>query len=307
MAVLEAIYDEGSTSRAGEVLFLNQSAVSHALKRLRDIYKDPLFTRKGHKMLPTPMTERIITRVKSGLRDIRRSIEEAHDFNPIEHRQRFHLGMRDTLEAGLFPPLMSNLTDLAPLININSRIVTPQTIEHELSIGKLDVCLDILTPVASHINHTCLCKDRLVIIGRQDHPAIQKHCSLDDFLSYRQILITVLEHEPEIMDHALAARGLKRNVVLRCQNTLSAIQVLLSSDYLSITPYSYAQLMSQYMPIKFVEVPFDLQQLEVHLYWHERHNCDPAHTWLRQQIVIAMDKISTLNTSPNAFEWIKRD
>jgi molybdenum-dependent DNA-binding transcriptional regulator ModE len=45
--VLDAIYTEGSITRAAKTLNLTQPALSHALGRLRAVFNDPLFTRQG--------------------------------------------------------------------------------------------------------------------------------------------------------------------------------------------------------------------------------------------------------------------
>jgi DNA-binding transcriptional LysR family regulator len=51
--VLEAIYREGNLTRAGRQLKLTQPAVSHALKRLRELLKDPRRRQHGsHSLQP---------------------------------------------------------------------------------------------------------------------------------------------------------------------------------------------------------------------------------------------------------------
>lgn len=52
--VFDTIYREGSLTRAARALHLTQPAVSHSLSRLRDHFDDPLFTRQGNQMVPTP-------------------------------------------------------------------------------------------------------------------------------------------------------------------------------------------------------------------------------------------------------------
>ena len=306
MSVLEAVYDEGNTSRAGDVLFLSQSAVSHALARLRDLYNDPLFVRQGHRMIPTPLTERVIARVKSGLREIRSSVDEAHSFNPATHQQEFHLGMRDALETALLSSLMARLRKQAPLIHVFNRHISPHDFEEQMNLGKIDLCLDLLKPVSQQLHHTLLFKETLVLVAREGHPTLQKECTLEDFLQHHQVLVTPLEHEPEWVDRALATRGLRRNVVLRCQSYSSALQVLLNSDYLSIMPRAYVQLQAQYFPIKYIDVPFEVPKLELHLYWHHRHDSDPVNKWLRQQIVMSLSDIPSIRPKATALELVNR-
>jgi len=45
LRIFEILYDERHATRAAARLFLTQSAVSHALARLRVVLNDPLFIR----------------------------------------------------------------------------------------------------------------------------------------------------------------------------------------------------------------------------------------------------------------------
>ena len=58
LVVFEAIYTQGSLTRAAQQLHLTQPAVSHALARLRVLFGDALFERHGRAMLPTPLAQK---------------------------------------------------------------------------------------------------------------------------------------------------------------------------------------------------------------------------------------------------------
>ena len=51
--ILNAIYTEGSLTKAAEVVGITQPAVSNALARLREKFNDDLFVRTGSGMVPT--------------------------------------------------------------------------------------------------------------------------------------------------------------------------------------------------------------------------------------------------------------
>ena len=61
--ILNAIYTEGSLTKAAEVVGITQPAVSNALSRLRERFDDDLFIRTGTGMVPTQKTENIISAV----------------------------------------------------------------------------------------------------------------------------------------------------------------------------------------------------------------------------------------------------
>lgn len=56
LAVLDAMLRERNVTKAAQGLGMTQSAMSHALGRLRRFFDDPLFVRHGMAMLPTPKT-----------------------------------------------------------------------------------------------------------------------------------------------------------------------------------------------------------------------------------------------------------
>ena len=58
--IMNAIYTEGSLTKAAEVVGITQPAVSNALARLRERFNDDLFVRTGTGMVPTHKTEHMI-------------------------------------------------------------------------------------------------------------------------------------------------------------------------------------------------------------------------------------------------------
>src|SRR6266851_1627370 len=67
LRVFEALIEERSATRAGSRLGLTQSAISHALNRLRYVMKDELFVRGPDGMQPTERAAEIAPRLRQGL------------------------------------------------------------------------------------------------------------------------------------------------------------------------------------------------------------------------------------------------
>ena len=64
LVVFNAIYEEKNLTRAGQRLRLTQPAISHSLNRLRSAFNNQLFVRHGHQMVPTPLAEKLTSRVQ---------------------------------------------------------------------------------------------------------------------------------------------------------------------------------------------------------------------------------------------------
>src|SRR5882672_1496076 len=88
LRVFDALMEERSVTRAGARLGLTQSAVSHALGRLRHLLKDELFERAHDGMLPTPRAVEIGPRLREGLYQLQLALAPA-EFVAAETERRF--------------------------------------------------------------------------------------------------------------------------------------------------------------------------------------------------------------------------
>src|SRR5690349_24552218 len=88
LRVFEALMEEGSATRAGARLGLTQSAISHALNRLRYVLKDELFVRSPDGMQPTDRAAEIAPRLRQGLMQLQLALAPI-EFAPERSDRRF--------------------------------------------------------------------------------------------------------------------------------------------------------------------------------------------------------------------------
>lgn len=74
LKVFEALHEESSASRAALRLGVTQSAVSAALRRLREVYGDQLFVRTGRGLAPTLKANQLKPVVSDALNKCRQSL-----------------------------------------------------------------------------------------------------------------------------------------------------------------------------------------------------------------------------------------
>ena len=87
LRIFDILYDERNVTRAAARLFLTQSAVSHALARLREVLGDPLFVRIPSGLLPTERAHQLAPRLRVALAEIR-SVVATPIFDPAKTIQR---------------------------------------------------------------------------------------------------------------------------------------------------------------------------------------------------------------------------
>jgi DNA-binding transcriptional LysR family regulator len=264
--------------------------MSHALKRLRELLKDPLFIREGANMVPTPFSRNMINDVRQALQILELSLYEDRNFDPAHTRRNFQIGFWEIMESMILPQLSRVMAKAAPEISITTLRVKRREIETELAAGSLDLALDIPITMSDSIRQTPLFSDRVVVMARAGHPAIGGELDLDTYLKQDHILVSSRRLGPSLVDAELNRKGRKRRIVLRCQHYFAACRVVSETDMLLTIPEHYAQLLNSRFNHCLYPFPLkSLQQLEIHMYWHESAENDPPNRWLREQIKKVVD------------------
>ncbi|HEX4448525.1 MAG TPA: LysR family transcriptional regulator [Polyangiaceae bacterium] len=284
LVVFEAIYREENLTRAAEKLNLTQSALSHALGRLRDMVHDPLFARSGRRMVPTPFARTLMGPVREALATLEAGLFPNQAFDPGRPR-RFVVGLRDVLETVWLPTLAVRLQQDAPLLEMVSTRVGRRDLETELVTGSLDLAIEIPLPVSSAIRHRQVAEDHLVVVARRGHPCLQgKKANLEGYLAQTHVLVSSRRRGPGLEDVVLEHGGHRRRVALRCQNYLAACQVVRATDLVLTMPERLARSLDLGPALVVGPFPLESPALAIHMYWHGAADNDPANAWLREQV-----------------------
>lgn len=283
--VFNTIYSEGSLTRASQALNLTQPAVSHALARLRTLLNDPLFTRQGSQMVPTPLARNLIGPVRQALQTLESGLHGQQQFDPQHSRRSFHLGMRDVLEATVLPPLLAYLQQIAPWVDVACVRIDRHEMAAELAAGTLDLAIDVPMPAGTDIRQHPLLGDRLVVVAREDHPQLQHGLTLETYLTLPHVLVSSRRKGPGLEDMELNRLGLRRRIALRCQHYFAACRVVQASDLLLTMPEQYARVANQNLGNSCHPLPLNAPGMDVQLYWHATVDNDPANRWLRELLV----------------------
>lgn len=283
--VFDAIYTEGGITRASEILNLTQPAVSHALARLRDVVKDPLFVREGNVMTPTPLARELIGPIRSSLHGIRNALHGLDTFDPATSRKRFKIGLRQILESATLPALATRVAGQAPQVDVISVHHEREALQTLLASGEIDIAIDVLLPKTQNIAFRRLTGGGLVVAARAGHPAVRGGLDLDTYLAQDHILATSGNSQRGLEDSALERLGLRRRIRMRCQQYWTASQIVAATDMLLTMPRHYAEAVNKPLGNQILPTPFASPAAHLYLYWHAGVESDPANRWLREQVV----------------------
>lgn len=286
--VFDVIYTERNLTKSGEVLGITQPAVSNALSRLRENFNDELFVRTSKGMVPTPVAENMVNDIRQALDLIRNSISESKSFNPKTANATFRISIGDTSEYRLLPQLIKNISNSAPGVDVESYLTPRTETPKELAAGNIDFAIDPPIHSDSNLRNKKIYQDDYVLVVNKKHPiAKKKKISLEDYLNLSHIHISKRASGLGHVDTTLNRLGLTRRIALRAQHFLVAPYIIDQSNLAMTTIKSF----SRGRELKVFQLPFKINPLVLHLYWHVNKDMDPANKWMRELILNTYGKI----------------
>ena len=305
LVVFDALARERNVTRAAERLGVTQSAVSHALRRLREQLGDPLLVRGEGGMLLTARAEALVVPLRSGLLGIDRALHQAPVFDARASRRAFRLVSPDLFDLLAIPPLLERLRAAAPNVQLASVAPEAISVARALETGELDVAIaprvdgfdadaeldapGLVRRVSFRDGFACFC--------RADHPALttaakraggrraEPALSPESYASSSHALVSPAGEGPSFVDELLARQGLRRRVVLRVRSFVSALAIVERSDLMLTAPASLVRLLAPGSAVRCVRAPLPLPEHALQLIWHERFSNDPGHAFFRELLL----------------------
>ena len=298
----DALARERSVTLAARRVGITQSAMSHSLRRLREVLGDPLFVRSASGMALTPRAESLVVPFRSSLVTLDRALSEPPTFDPAAARRTFSLATPDLFDLLVIPPLLARLRDEAPGVDLAVTNADERRLAQELETGEVDVGIvprmDATAGVAggagdesAGIVRRTLFRDRFVCLVRAGHPVLRKKggkraslLTLETYAFLAHVLVSPRGAGGSLVDAALARRKLTRRVALRVPSFASALGIVAESDLLLTAPTALARVARGRREVVAVPLPLELPGHTVNLVWHERFSKEAGHTWFRDAL-----------------------
>lgn len=286
LVALDAMLRERHVTRAARTIGLSQPAMSSALSRLRALFDDELLVRTRAGMQPTPRAEALREPLAQLLSQIERLIESDHGFAPARSSRRFVVRLSDLLGDLLLPRLLARITPTAPGVSLDVVHLSPLQTCDALERDEIDAAVSMGLEHTATIHHQPLMRDRMVCIMRRSHPLAEGKLSLRRFLAARHLKVSMSPTDFRFVDDVLARHGARRDIALNVPHWLLVPEVVATTDYVAVMPALFASAIGD-EELMIRDLPFASSSFDWCLYWHRRHDNDPANRWLRLNIVEA--------------------
>jgi DNA-binding transcriptional LysR family regulator len=287
---LDALLRERSVTRAAGRVGIGQSAMSHNLARLRDLFGDELLTRGPDGLRLTPRAVMLVEPVRATLSQIQTIVSRDDAFDPATAERTFRFGLPDSMEILVLPALLARLREVAPGVHLRLYNIDSSRLLDDLDADELDLAIgyDVFPQGQIHhkrrllFNESYLCMFNKEITGITD-----AQISLEDYVRLPHVLTSLRPGRTVrgVVDDALEKLGLRRTVVLTTPRFLTVPALVARAPVVVTMHARLARLFATELKLSLSQPPVDLQDVAVSLLWHASYDHDPSHAWLRQILV----------------------
>jgi DNA-binding transcriptional LysR family regulator len=283
LVIFEAIIAERSITKAAKKVGVTQSAISHALRRLRHTFNDDLVRRTAQGMVPTARGLQLAESLLDPLKQISSVVDEQFKFDPKTSRRAFSLRISDYLVGWLLPGLLARIRSEAPQVAL--------AVSHHHSVDILDPDTDIHLLVCSNIvpkqgvKRERLFRDKYAIVFRRGHPAANQRMTLKLFLELPHMKVAHAKGGSTILDDALAHRGLARRIAAVLPSNSGILAIIKNSDLCAVLPPSWLKIHGSLSDFSVSAMPISDFEFTVDMFSNCTQRQDAGLQWLRKLIL----------------------
>ncbi|HEX7655447.1 MAG TPA: LysR family transcriptional regulator [Sphingomonas sp.] len=292
LRVFDTLYELRSVTRAASRLGLTQSAVSHALGRLRRAIDDPLFVRAPGGLQPTARAVEMAPGVREGLVQLRGALSPTL-FDPASAVRRFTIAAGSYFCVLLVPELIARVRELAPGVMVRIQPLGPDLLS-ELDESSVDLALGAFTRIPSRLTSERLYREELVWIAAAGNPLARAPFDRDALA--RAPGLTIWVGRPfEALRAAVPEGVLERKVIAETgeavaadigedsaavYDALTAIAVVGRTDMVALVPRRFAER-DDARHVVMLDAPEESGGIDLMMLWHGKFDEDAGLAWLR--------------------------
>jgi DNA-binding transcriptional LysR family regulator len=288
LVTLDAMLSERSISKAAGRLSVTQPALSHALRRLREVFDDPLLRRGARGMEPTERALALQGPLKALLAEIQVLLRTQATFQPKTAVRNFKISMSDAMSVEVLPIITREVRRQAP--NIDLLISTsggPRAACVRVSNDDVELAIGVYPEVPPELRRRELYRDQLICIADRKNPRLKRgRMDQKAYLASPHVTVAPNSDAAIQLDTILLASGIQRRIAAIVPHYIAVPAIVRGTDLVGHTstrqlrmfPHS-AQLASFPIPISVHAPELVFEQI-----WHKRYDVDAGHEWLRELV-----------------------
>ena len=300
LVYLDVLLRELNVTRAAEQLGITQPALSNGLKRLRELFNDPLLIRSSDGMKPTERALELQPKVRQILAETFYLLEPKQEFKPLTSRRVFRVMVSDYAEATLIPALIKHIRSEAP--NIILDFLTPSDVNYQdMEQGRVDMAINRFSEIPQSFHQSTVWEDSFSCLVNIKNP-IAENFNLKTYLNAQHIWVSKtglgvgFGVNPEKsgglgwVDQALQRIGKKRSITIFTRHYQMPGLLAQNNDLVATLPTKIATMQAENPKLLIMEPPFYIPKIELKMAWSPLLHHNAGHQWLRRLIMYTAEQ-----------------
>ena len=283
LIAFDVLIQERGVTRAAERLNLTQSAMSAALKRLREAFSDDILVQHGKRMVPTPGALSLAPHVAAAVLNLRGILASGMHFDPAQSRRRFRIVASDYITTVLLGPALRSLQAEAPGVQIEITLPRSDILER-LDDGDIDLIISpekYLSPIHPR---ELVFEERHVVVGCANNPVLHQPLDADTFYNSGHIVVSV-SRDGTFIDDVLRDQGRQRRIEIICAAFTQVPWMLPGTTRLALMHERLARELAPQLSLIVCEPPFPLPSMREMMQFHSARAADRGLSWLRARLI----------------------
>jgi DNA-binding transcriptional LysR family regulator len=281
---LAALLRHRAVGAAAREVGVSQSAMSHALAKLRAVLDDPLLVPQGRGFVLSARAQELAVSLPRALEQLGAALGGGAPFDPSTASFTVRIASVDYFEFTALSSVMAYLRTHAPGVRLSLERLTADSAA-ALQGGGLDFILGGTGLVrGAGLDHAVLYDDPFKVIARAGHPKIRRRLSLGAYLAVEHVVVRFEGRRAGVVDRVLASMNLERRVGLWVPHFVSAPLVVAESDMISTVASAVAERAKALLGVQVFSPPLELPAAPVTMWWPKAQEHDPARTWFRRLV-----------------------
>ena len=304
LVCLDVLLRERNVTRAAAHLNITQPAMSNSLKRLREMFGDPLLVRTSQGMEPTERALDLQPQIRKLLIEMETVLQPVQPFDESSSNRLFRIMASDYAASTLLPVLLTRIQAKAPGICFD--VMTPSDVTfHELEDGKVDMAINMFEELPLSFHQKLLWQDPFVCLLRRDHPGLPK-LGVEAYLAADHVWVSKTGYGVGVgvrpddlqklgwVDKALAEQGHQRRIKVFTRNYHVAMDLAQAQPIIATIPSRAALLHKHNNAVVITVPPLPIPPIALKMVWSPLLHHDASHIWLRRMVQEAADSVPGL-------------
>ncbi|MEX2943512.1 LysR family transcriptional regulator [Serratia fonticola] len=236
LRIFLAVAEYQGFSRAGNIIGLTQSAMSHSISELENELGIRLFDRTTREVLLTQEGAELTGELHRLLGELETTLNNAQSRGE-KRRGLVHVATSPTISAGIMPDCITKIVEKQPQINlIIHDQVQQQTLQMVLN-GDVDFGVIVEPTIPSDLYTETLMEEPFCLVLPLGHPLAQmKQVHWSDLQSQELVLLDYASGSRPLIDNALIRHKVTPHVVQELGHVTTIFRILQSGIGVSIIP-----------------------------------------------------------------------